>query len=78
MTHQIQENKKTSLQSYDVAKIKETTIISLIEQIQQIEGEMFLSKTLANFPTIFYPFQPSFDKQAVTEVNANLGSIIKI
>ena len=41
---------------------------------------MFIQKTWVNLPITVYPFQPSFDKQAVSEINANLhsGSVIKI
>ena len=34
--------------------------------------EKYLFETWANLPTTVYPFQQTFDKQAVSEVNANL------
>ena len=42
------------------------------KKVRQIEGENVHFKNWANLPTTIYPFQPSADKQAVSEVNANL------
>ena len=47
------------------------------KKVQQIEGEIVYLENSANFHTTVYPFQPSFDQQAVSEVNANLLKVAK-